>query len=84
MKRARNAVNILGSFHSRNHIFAVIPLARWPCHGALAENVDMQMLYSLLAILSGVDHAAVSVIQTFLRADLFDLKHHVSHKLCMI
>ena len=44
----------------------------------------MQMLYSLLAILARVDHAAVSVIQTLLCAYLFDLEHHVGHELSVV
>ena len=69
---------------SGNPLSKASALAWWPCHGAFAENVDMKMLYGLLAVLARVYNAAVSVIQTFLRAYLFDLEHHVSHKLSMI
>ena len=55
-------------------------LARWPLHCALAEYVDMQVLYCLLSVLAGIDHAAVSVVQALLRADLLDLEHHVRHE----
>ena len=55
-------------------------LARWPLHCALAEYVDMQVLYCLLSVLAGIDHAAVSVVQALLRADLFDLEHHMRHE----
>ena len=60
------------------------PLARWPLHSALAEYVDMQVLYCLLSVLAGIDHAAIAVIQSLLRADLFDLEHHVRHEVGML
>jgi len=72
------------SSHTSYGPLLVAILARRPLHGALAKDVDMQVLYCLLAVLTGVDHAAVSVLQTLLRAYLFDLEHHVSHKLCVL
>ena len=59
-------------------------LARWPLHGALAQDVDMKVLYGLLAVFARIDHAAVAVLQSFLSADVLDLEHHVSHELSMI
>ena len=58
-----------------------VPLARWPGHLALAEYVDMQVLYRLLSVFARIDDAAVSVLKSFLSAHFFDLQHHVSHEL---
>ena len=58
-----------------------VTLARWPLHSAFAKDMDVKMLYSLLSVFTCIDHASVSVPEAFLRAYLFDLEHHMRHKL---
>jgi hypothetical protein len=44
-------------------------LSWWPVHGASAEQVEVEMIHGLAAILAGIDHHAVAVGEAFVAGD---------------
>src|SRR5579871_5096049 len=49
-----------------------------------AKHVDMQVIDGLAAVLSRVDHHAISIRQPLGAGDISSLRQQVSEKLCMV
>ena len=77
----RHCVNLTGKLIDGGD---VLSLARWPDHFSLAEEMDVQMLDSLLPVLAAVDHRTISVLKPFGRCYVFDLQHHVAHQISIL
>jgi hypothetical protein len=58
-------------------------LTRRPGEGAAAEQVDVEMIDGLSAVLAGVDHQAIARGQTLLAGDLGDGPQQVTEQLAI-